>query len=126
MDFGVVFFQYSAVHHLKVFSVPVNLKASSNRIHESFVTFENFQRARDSFLSQKSGVQSTRSHEWVRNAFPIGEAASSCNPKRVKRCAAYGDGVGSFRLVESQRFGNAGCYCVGSLSYMIKTLVSYR
>src|SRR5208283_1338567 len=126
MYFSIVFLQNCAVHRLKVLFLPVNLEAPGNRIHEAFVSFKNFQRTSDSLAAQKSGMQSTGSHEWVCDAFPIGEFPGSCDAKCVQGCTADGDGVSGFGGAKPQRFGYARGYSVSSLSYMVKAFVSYR
>src|SRR5260221_2063152 len=124
MDLGVVPLEDRLSDAFEIFPGPVDLKWSRDRFHESFVSFEHFQRPRDAAHREKCRVRGAASGIGVSQTFPIRKRAGPGDAQRIECRSAYGKSIGRFLAIQTQSLGNAGRDRVRSLCRVVESLVA--
>src|SRR5450759_5065703 len=126
MDLSVVLLEYRSGRPFKIFSNPINFKASSDSVHEALLTFEHFQGTSDSSLRKECHKGAAGSCVRIRQPLPIGKPTRASDPQGIESGAADSDCVCSLGRVESEGFGNSRCDSVRTLRGVVEPCCSNR
>jgi hypothetical protein len=101
MDFGVVFLYDGVSHSLEVLFRLVDFEVAYDRIHKTFVPFEDFKRAGDAAPGQERRARCTKGRVRIGQPFPMRKRPGSRDTQRIKRSSGNGDGIGGLRFAQT-------------------------